>query len=435
MAKRKLCILSISFIIVFFIGLSFYKHKTKEPETDCTDKFYTSIKETFFSLFETEVYEYINNNYIKQPSDISSSITLDKFSIIPEFEGLTLTTRMQKSSSFSNFFSDIRINYKGIQLISGRLQNQNNLLTVYSPSLYDKAISADTEFIKNNIGLVYSNNVAYQLISEFAQMYPEEFETISNNVLVTYNNGYDFTIQADAFKILLELLKDYIFNGQTSTQLISNFVTAEYYANPNNAEFYTLDEYKELYIDSITPTINNIFFIAIDLINFDITLHFDTDSKGNIKSITYKGGNESINSEINISFTPYKNTYNLKGSISLQFADNVINIDMYQNNSADSDQLNTVSTINLTYNNNQLFTFLFESHFNQSTQTQELSFDFTSEHFSALLLGEISYFPFKGELQSIKEDNCNITSMNIMELSKLAKEINNNIIKIKERLQ
>ena len=433
MTKKSKVFIVVFIAIILFSGLHIYKRQSENKPIDYKADFYSKTNDMFFALCNTEVYEYVNGNFISSASDITLTANLEKFSIAPDYEGLCLTTNTRKNNDNSHLATDIRATYRGIQLLSGKFEYKEPNFKFYSPSIYDKIIIGDYNLIRDNAEIIYNRNIVYRLIKEFIEMYPDEIKDISQNICVTYNNGYDFTVKAAAAKTFLILLKSYIFDSATCQNIWSNYLTSEYYANPNNSEYYTLEEFKTQYIEGNKSTIQSVFDFMADVINFDVTIHFTTDSKGNIASVSYDDGNSDIRGLIDLTLTPYGNTYNMDGYLSLKIAENIFKIDLFQENARNGALLTTTNNSTLSINNNEHFSFVFNSQLDSKTDSQTMEFNFVSADFELALQCEAKYKALEGDIISIKGEEYSLSDMSIFELSAFANEIQENLLKIKER--
>lgn len=430
--KSKILIIALA-VIILFSGLLLYKHQSNNQPIDYKSDFHSKVNDTFLALCNTEAYEYLNKHFIDSASDITFTANLENFSIAPNYEGLSLITNTRKNNNNSHLSTDIRASYRGVQLLSGKFEYEDSNFKFYSPSIYEKVIAGDYNLIKDNAKIVYSGNIVYKLIEEFMNMYPDEIDTISQNICVTYDDGYDFTVKSTAVKKFLNLLKIYIFDGDTCQDIWSNYLTSEYYANPNNSDYYTLEEFKEQYIEGNKSAIQSVFDFMADVINFDVTIHFDTDPDGNITSITYDDGNSDISGLIDLTLTPYGNTYNMEGYLSLKIAENIFKINLLQENSKESMLLTTVNNSTLSVNNNESFSFSFNSLLNTKTNEQTMTFDIVSPKYELTLHCEGTYRSLNGDIIPIKGEELNLADISIFELTSFAKEIQENLSKIKER--
>lgn len=435
MNRKKVFLISLCFFLLFITCFTYYfLSKRNTDRTDIKNVFYSKIGETFLASFNTDAYQYLDKNYLAKSSDITLITNIEQFGTNEDIEGLSLTTKILKNADFSHSITDIRASYRGLQLISGRLEIEKDMVKLYSPSIYSKVIVSNREFIERNVGIIYYNNIIYKLISEFIEHDPDKLKIISQNICVTYNNGYDFTIKAEAVKTFLSLLSEYIFEGQISNKLISSYITSDYYSNPNNSNYYTLEEYKEQFLEINKPKIQSLFFVASDLINFDVTIHFEANSKGKITSITYNDGNNDISANVDISITPYNQTHNINGIIEFVLADNKFNLNLNQLNSKVDSILSTLRTIHCTLNDKDLFTFESKSDLDCNKQTQNISFGFYRKDYNILIDCNAKYNSYKGEIYTIDEEECFLWEMNLFELHSLYEEIKNNLNQLKERL-
>ena len=170
-----------------------------------------------------------------------------------------------------------------------------------------------------------------------------------------------------------------------------------------------------------------------DVINFDVTIHFTTDSKGNIASVSYDDGNSDIRGLIDLTLTPYGNTYNMDGYLSLKIAENIFKIDLFQENARNGALLTTTNNSTLSINNNEHFSFVFNSQLDSKTDSQTMEFNFVSADFELALQCEAKYKALEGDIISIKGEEYSLSDMSIFELSAFANEIQENLLKIKER--
>lgn len=428
--KSKFLIIVIIFLILLLsAGLFILNKQNNNSQHDNKTELYDQLNEVIFSLFNTESCEYIEKNFINKASDITFTANLEEFTPAPDYEGFKLNANIRKNKDNTHLTTDIRTTYKGIQYISGKFEYEDSRFKLLSPSLYDKVIAGDFNFIKNSAGMIFGNNTLFRLMDEFSQMYPDETKEISRNICVTYDKtGYDFTIKAEAAKIFLKNLKVFVFEGETCKDIWSDFITGEYYANPNNSEYYTLEEYKAQYIESNQPYIQSTFDLIADLINFDITIHFDTDSKGRIISAKYNDGNSDIRGIIDFVLTPYKNTYNIDGYLSLTLADNSYKIELSQENSRDNKLFLTTNNTTIVKNDTKYASLDFISTLDTGSNLQNIEFMYNGIDHKINIKCQTKYTPLEGNIIPIKGEEINISDMNIFELSKLATEIQENLL-------
>ncbi|MBQ4069692.1 MAG: hypothetical protein IJC76_10625 [Lachnospiraceae bacterium] len=429
--KSKFLISIIIFLVLILsVGLLVFHRKSDNSNEDSKTKLYNQLNEVIYSIFNTESYEYIEKNFIKKASDITFTADLKKFTLSPDYEGFKVNANIRKNKDNSHLTTDIRTTYKGIQYISGKFEYKDSRFKLLSPTLYDKVITGDFNSVKNSVGMIFSNNILYRLMDEFSQMFPDETDEISQNICVTQDEtGYNFTINAEAVKLFLKCMKTFIFDSDTCQNIWSDFIASEYYANPNNSDYYTLEEYKAQYIKSNQPYIQNTFDIIADLINFDVTIHFDTDSKGNIISAKYNDGNDDIRGIIDLELTPYKNTYNINGYLSFILADNNYKLDLSLKNSCDNNLLSTKGNASIIKADNEYASFDFVSTLNTDSNLQNIDIIYNGSDNKINIQCEAKYNSLDGDIISItKGEELNLSDMNIFELSKLVREIQENLL-------
>ena len=434
MTRKRAVIISVFLLTILLTGLSIYHLSSKDDKnTDYENELYSKLNDIWLDLCTTEAYEYVWDNFLNSSSDITLTATLDKLSTIPDYQGLSISTNTMKNSDGTHFLTDIRGTYRGIQLISGKLEYKGSNIRLYSPSIYDKIICSDFKQLKDKAGLIFNNNILYQIIYEIKEMYPDTLIDISDNIYVTYDNAYSFTIKSEAVKDFLLLIKDYISEGKISQSFLSSYISSEYYANPNNAEYYTLEKYKEQYIESNLPYVTNAFIVAADLINFDITIEFKTDEKDNIIAIAYDEGTDDISATIDIKLTPYNNTYNTYGYVAFRLNGNELRIDITHDNSKKDNIYITTNNTSASVNDDRLFEFAFDSKLDTKADIQTLIFELSSPSYDIGVGINADYKRLSGDIITLKGEELKLSELSLLELSSFVAEIKNNLTEIKER--
>ena len=78
MTKKSKVFIVVFIAIILFSGLHIYKRQSENKPIDYKADFYSKTNDMFFALCNTEVYEYVNGNFISSASDITLTANLEK---------------------------------------------------------------------------------------------------------------------------------------------------------------------------------------------------------------------------------------------------------------------------------------------------------------------------------------------------------------------
>ncbi len=502
--NKKILKYIVPLLIVAVIGMSLafalnrHKETRKSYGSELSEHFSQLMSSTFHSeIIDTldmgDSFETLTDNSFLA----SSTLQLSKLNGLPEYEGLSLDATLRKDNSTKEALADLRGKHNEIQLMSSKIYLNNTSLKMMIPKLFRGIITFDTTnfseklnnsifsmVINKSIDLSFLDNLSFDnlvekasgyspeqliqyLCEDFKELYPDDAQTISDNIYVSKDeNGYTFTIKSKAMKLFLTDAGSYLFDSQMLKLALSEYLNLKYAQDPYLSDYYTLDEYKELFIDAAKDSVNSTTTLLSDVINFDINVKFELDDKGNIKSISYVNTNDEVSIDTIFNFVPLSNTTNVDGHITVKALDNTYTLSMSKESAIENSDVSNVLKIAFSDKSSDLFSFDYDSSYKKSDNTFDiningkygeeaagLSFSTTIDDVSNKSIsltpslsatinstqcvqvnGTFSLVPLDYKIVAPKGKEYDIFSMKLSEMTPLITEISENINSIKGQL-
>lgn len=350
MKKKRIIAITAFMAIAVSAGILFaaLRRQNYNNHIDYRQELTSKCTELVSALLHSEIDGYLGLETIASSMGGSSrtalDISLNSFQESEDYSGLGLRLDIQKNNPSKQALISAGFDFRNVALLSGRLYIEDSLIKLQVPKLYKDILTVDTaafsgdadksvlgNMLENLIDLSLIQNLNYdtlfgskiswssdmpviRLVSEFQELYPDDWDTISQNITVTKaQDFYTLTLKAEAMKIFVTDLGNFLFESPRIHRGFSRYLEQKYKTDPHISSYYTLEEYQKQYLSAARESVTDTANIIADLINFDISVNFHLDASGKISRISYRQGNENLSADLEFQFTPVGNTADMTG--------------------------------------------------------------------------------------------------------------------------